>query len=106
MRFLTCIFFLFYSSMLLSQDFSGNYRKEKVAVKDTIVLDSAGIHPKNFRIQDKNGNDLNPFGYRIDFKKGKVYFPEDSIKELDSVTIHYLQYPSFLTREYFLYPGN
>src|SRR5690606_25288557 len=52
-------------------------------------------------ILDKEGNSPNPFSYRIDFKKGVVFFSEDLKRQQDSLTIEYVQYPSFLTREYF-----
>lgn len=85
---------------------ASNYVEKKVAVRDTVVLDSAGINPKRFDILDKAGNSLNPFSYRIDFKKGVIFFPKEpagsgNTRQPDSVTIKYLRYPSFLTREYF-----
>jgi len=84
-----------------AQDISSNYKEKKVALKDTVVLDSAGINPKRFVILDNDGNSPNPFAYRIDFKKGTIIFSEELQQENDSLTIQYLQYPEFLTREYF-----
>lgn len=80
---------------------ASNYKAKKVALRDTVVLDSAGINPKRFVILDKDGNSPNPFSYRIDFKKGTIIFSEELQQQQDSLTIQYLQYPDFLTRDYF-----
>ncbi len=101
MRYYLLVCFLFTAFLGSAQDITSNYRKVKVAVRDTVVLDSAGVNPKRFNITDKDGSSPNPFTYRIDFKKGVVYFSEELQKQQDSLTIEYLQYPNFLTRDYF-----
>lgn len=101
MRFFLFVIFSFLAVVGFAQDTTSNFRKVKVAVKDTVVLDSAGINPKRFQILDETGASPNPFTYRIDFKKGVVYFSEELIEQQDSLTIEYFQYPEFLTREYF-----
>lgn len=104
-RFLLIIsFFLCLSGW--AQDNSSIRRKQMVPIRDTIVLDSAGINPKHFRIYDKEGNSPDPFSYRINYKKGSVIFSEELQREHDSLTIEYFQYPSFLTRDYFLMDSN
>src|SRR5690554_2346379 len=102
MRFSLFIVFFFLTVVGFAQDATSNYRKVKIAVKDTVVLDSAGINPKRFVILNREGDSPNPFSYRIDFKKGIVFFSEELQKEQDSITIEYLQYPNFLTRDYFV----
>ncbi len=93
---------LFFSLAIgYAQDISSNYKEKKVAVRDTVVIDSAGINPKRFAIIDSEGNAPNPFSYRIDFKKGIIVFSEEVQQQHDSLKIQYLQYPDFLTREYF-----
>lgn len=84
-----------------AQDITSNYKEKKVAVKDTVVLDSVGINPKRFVILDGEGNSPDPFSYRIDFKKGILIFSEELQQQQDSLTVQYLQYPDFLTRDYF-----
>ncbi len=85
------------------KDSISNYKEIKVALRDTVVLDSAGINPERFLLFDKDGNSPNPFSYRIDFKKGMIVFSEELQQQQDSLTIQYLQYPDFLTREYFAF---
>lgn len=101
MRYLLFVCFIFTAFLGSAQDITTNYLKVKVPVRDTVVLDSAGINPKRFIITNRDGISPNPFTYRIDFKKGVVYFSEELQQQQDSVDIEYLQYPDFLTREYF-----
>lgn len=103
MKFKLLVFFLFFTAFGFAQDATSNYKAKKVAVRDTVVLDSSGINPKHFILRDKDGNAPSPFSYRIDFKKGIVFFSEELQQQQDSLTIEYLQYPSFLTRDYFTF---
>src|SRR5690554_5269683 len=95
------VFFLFLTTLGFAQDVPSNYHIKKVAVRDTVVLDSSGINPERFVLLDEDGNPPHPFSYRIDFKKGIVFFSEELQQQQDSITVEYLQYPSFLTREYY-----
>jgi len=106
MKFYLSLFTFLFLAVGYAQDISTNYKEKKFAVKDTVVVDSAGINPKKFVIFDSEGNPLNPFSYRIDFKKGIVVFPKEILQQQDSVTIEYLQYPDFLTRDYFTLDPN
>ncbi len=101
MKFYLLAFLLFIVATGYAQDITSNYKEKKIAVRDTVVIDSAGINPKRFQILDKEGNAPNPFSYRIDFKKGSIIFSEELQQQQDSLTIQYLQYPDFLTRDYF-----
>lgn len=101
MKYSLLVAFLFVAFIGSAQDITSNYRTKKVAVRDTVVLDSAGINPKRFQIFDREGNSPDPFSYRIDFKKGVVYFSEELKQLQDSLTVEYWQYPDFLTRDYF-----
>lgn len=101
MKFYLLVSFLFIATIGYAQDISSNYREKKVALQDTVVLDSVSINPKRFAVLDKDGNSPSPFSYRIDFKKGIIIFSEELQQQQDSLTIQYLRYPDFLTRDYF-----
>ncbi len=101
MKLYLLVFFLFIVAAGYAQDVTSNYQEKKVAVRDTVVLDSLGINPKKFAVLDKEGNSPDPFSYRIDFKKGIIIFSEELQRQQDSLVIQYLRYPDFLTREYF-----
>ena len=101
MKLILSIFLFAFVAIGYGQDINSNYKEKKISVRDTVVIDSAGINPKNFQITDKNGNAPDPFSYLIDFKKGRIIFSETLQQQQDSLTIQYLQYPKFLTREYY-----
>src|SRR5690554_4923710 len=103
MRYLLLVVFLLTAFLGTAQDIESNYRKVKIAVKDSVILDSAGINPKKFLILDREGDSPNPFSFRIDFKRGIVFFSKELQQQQDSLTIEYLQYPDFLTRDYFVF---
>lgn len=101
-------FLFFFVAIGYAQDISlhsagtaSNYREKKIAVRDTVVLDSVSLNPKRFTILDKYGNSPDPFSYRIDFKKGIIIFSKELQEQQDSLTVQYLKYPDFLTRDYF-----
>src|SRR5690606_31946912 len=101
MKLYLSVFLFFIVAAGYAQDISSNYREKKVALQDTVVLDSVSINPKRFAILDKDGNSPSPFSYRIDFKKGIIIFSKELQQQQDSLTIQYLRYPDFLTRDYF-----
>ncbi|MGB0950047.1 MAG: hypothetical protein ACPGU0_08095, partial [Marinirhabdus sp.] len=79
---------------------ASNYKKTKVAVRDTVQLDSVSIQQKDFRVYGTNGKEVDTAHYTVDFKKARIYFNRAATR-LDTVTVAYLKYPGFLTREYF-----
>jgi hypothetical protein len=83
------------------QDTTSNYRSKRIAVVDTLVLDSLSINPTNFQIKDNDGNIIAAENYTVDFKRATLIFSEEIQKSNDSLNINYLLYPSFLTRDYF-----
>lgn len=101
MKFNLFVFLFFIASLGYAQDFSSNYREKKIPVRDTVVLDSVSINPKRFEILDKDGKSINTFDYKVDFKKGIIIFSEEIQTQKDSLTVQYLKYPDFLTRDYF-----
>ncbi|MEZ4858518.1 MAG: hypothetical protein R2781_06875 [Flavobacteriaceae bacterium] len=96
------ILFLFIAFSVQAQDTLSNYRIKKVVVRDTVLIDSLSINPSHFSIQDKEGNTISTSRYTVDFVNGTVRFSEALKQQTDSVTINYLRYPIFLTREYYL----
>ncbi|GAB5398639.1 MAG: hypothetical protein Aureis2KO_02240 [Aureisphaera sp.] len=85
-----------------AQDTLSNYRSKKLAIKDTIYLNKAGINPAEFSVQNKMGEAIDSISYQVNYEKGWVVFPKEAIIQNDSITINYLEYPSFLTRDYFI----
>ena len=96
-------FFFFLVSGLTAQEIKTPYQSKKIAVsKDTITIDSVSINKSFFKIIDRSGNEIDPTFYTVNFEKGTLLF-SDKFSSTDSLTIRYLKFPEFLTREYSIY---
>jgi len=96
-------FFFLLVSSLTAQEIKTPYQSKKiVASKDTIAIDSVSINKSFFKIFDKLGNEIDPSFYSVNFQKGTLLFSE-TFASTDSLTIRYLKFPEFLTREYSIY---
>ncbi len=82
-----------------AQETTSNYRAKKIAVSDTMVIDTVSINSSKFTVKRKNGSVIDSTKYTIDFTKGLLRF--NNLIQEDSVTVEYLRYPDFLTKEYF-----
>ncbi|QIE59590.1 hypothetical protein G5B37_08445 [Rasiella rasia] len=93
------------ASVAVAQEGTSNYRTKKVAVTDTIQIDSVSINPSYFRVENKEGEVIDASQYAIDFKTSTLIFSENEQLN-DSITLRYLKYPQFITRDYFSFdPG-
>lgn len=98
MKFITCLFFFFIGLCGFSQNPVSNYRTKKVAVKDSIVIDTVSINPNHFSVKAKNNVLIDSTFYEVDF--GKAFLKFIKPIETDSIIINYLKYPEFLTKTY------
>ena len=95
----TLLFVLMLCSVLgYTQEKTGNYKKKRVAVKDSIKIDSVSINPSKFIVKTKDGKVVDTTLYTIDYVKAVLKFKQPFVQ--DSVEIEYLQYPKFLTKVY------
>ncbi|MFK7833574.1 MAG: hypothetical protein AB8B52_09875 [Winogradskyella sp.] len=95
----TLLFLLLLSCFLgYSQEQDRNYRQKKVAVKDSILIDSVSINPSRFVVKTKALKILDSTLYTVDFAKAILRFKQPL--EMDTITISYLRYPKFLTQVY------
>ena len=81
-----------------SQEVSSLYRTKKLAVKDSIQIDSVSINPSKFFISNLKNEVIPSSLYTIDFENALLTF--DTIVQTDSIKITYLSYPRFLTKTY------
>jgi len=100
------LFFFFLSLSGFAQDSGANDRSRKIAVRDSIKIDSVSLNPSRFSLKDKNGQPIDDTLYRVDFKRGLIFFSETIKSEKDSVIVDYLRYPDFLTKDYFVLDRN
>ena len=98
MKFTPFLLFFFIGFCAVAQTQNSNYRTKKVAVNDTIAIDSVSINPHFFSIKTKDGLYIDASHYSVDFPKAilKLNIPI----ETDSIIINYLKFPDFLTKTY------
>ena len=91
-------------SGLQAQEITTPYKNKKImASRDTISIDSVSVNPEFFKLQDKNGATIDPSFYKIDFQKGKLVLNENAPFLDDTLTVRFLKFPEFLTKEYSIY---
>jgi len=93
-------------SVSFAQDVPANYQSRKVVVSDTIVIDSISINPLRFQVFDNAGKEIDSSSYQVNFSRGILIISEETKNSTDSVTIKYLCYPDYLTRDYFVLDSN
>lgn len=81
-----------------SQEVSSLYRVKKLAVSDTVQIDSVSINPSNFSISNLKNEAISPSLYTIDFENARLTFPNSV--DTDSIKVTYLSYPRFMTKTY------
>ncbi len=81
---------------MLSQE----VRSKKIAVRDTILLDSVSINPFQFEVLTINGKELDTSLYTIDYPRSIFSLKAKKENLPDSLVISYRVYPDFLTQTY------
>ncbi|MCB4799053.1 hypothetical protein [Neotamlana laminarinivorans] len=81
-----------------SQGGFSNYKTKKVAVKDSIRVDSVSINPNYFFVRTNNHALVDSSDYIVNYPKALLVFKKPI--ESDSITIEYLKFPDFLTKTY------
>ena len=96
---LTLTLFIFcYCCFAFSQTNTSNFRTKRIAVKDSIKIDSVSINKNTFSIKTKGGTRIDSSFYDIDFSKAILIFKKPI--DTDTVIIDYLRFPKFLTKTY------
>ena len=98
MKFILPLLFLLFGFCAFAQDQTSNYRTKKIAVIDSIVIDSVSINSSRFELRKKDNTIIDSSFYSIDFSKALLIFKKPL--ETDSIIIEYLRYPDFLTKTY------
>ena len=98
MKFFTYILMFLIGFCGFSQEQTSNYKTKKVAVQDSIRIDSLSINSSSFSIRKKDNTVIDSTFYTVDFSKAIVAFKKPI--ETDSIIINYLKFPEFLTKTY------
>ena len=83
----------------VAQETASNYRTKKLAVKDSIQIDTVSINSSRFVLKTKNNVIIDSSFYAVNFSKALLIFKKPIAS--DSIIIDYLRYPDFITRKYF-----
>lgn len=76
--------------------------KKILATRDTIQIDSVSINQSFFKLLNAQGEAIDTSYYKVDFQKSILVFTK-GFKPQDSLTVRYLKFPDFITREYTIY---
>ncbi|TBN15793.1 hypothetical protein [Hyunsoonleella pacifica] len=98
MKYVLLFMFVLVSFGSFSQNQNPKYKTKKVAIRDTIFVDSVSINSSWFSIKPKDDNIIDSSFYKIDFSTAKLIFKKPI--NTDSITINYLKFPEFLTKTY------
>ncbi len=98
MKIAISIVLLFLSFGAFAQEKTNNYRTKKLAVKDSIVIDSISINPSKFVVKTKANQVIDTSLYVIDFQKAILRLKSSAT--IDTIIVEYLRYPAFLTKTY------
>lgn len=89
---------------LQAQQISTPYQTRKItAVRDTIRIDSVSVNAAFFKLLDANGQPIDTSFYKVDFPKGTLVFSENYPITNDTLTVRFLKFPDYLTKEYSIY---
>ncbi len=95
------VFFGF--SGLYAQEIKTPYKSKKILVsRDSIQIDSTSINASFFKLLDAKGETIDTSFYKVNFSKGILTF-KNNYKTTDTLTVRYLKFPEYLTKEYTIY---
>lgn len=100
---LLSFFFLLVISGLYAQEIKTPYQSKKIVVsQDSIQIDSVSINASFFKLLDAKGETIDTSFYKVNFSKGFLTF-KNNYKTSDTLTVRYLKFPAYLTKEYTIY---
>jgi len=106
MRILLFIFFLLFAITVNAQVYEGDFSEKKIAVSDTIFIDSVSINPFKFKVYNSQEKLLDSTAYQVDFAKSYLVLNDSLRKQNDSIKIVYRKYPDFFTKRYYQFDPN
>jgi len=91
-------------SGLWAQEISSPYKNKKIiATRDTIRLDSVSINSSFFKLVDSQKKEVDTSFYKVNFQKGTLVFNEKANSLKDTLTVRFLKFPDYLTKQYSIY---
>lgn len=91
-------------SGLYAQENNSLYKTKKIPFsRDTIHLESKSLNGSFFKLLDANSTLIDSAAYKVDFLQGTLLLNNNFLFKSDSITVQYLKFPDFLTKEYRIY---
>ena len=75
-------------------------RSLRVKVTDTITFDSISVNPQHFSVWLMDQTKLDSSQYSVQFSRAQLILDHELMQAHDSLDIHYLRYPNYLTKTY------
>ena len=94
----TLILFLSFN-ITWSQEGGTLYKYKKIPTNKQTRLDTVSLNPYFFKVLDSKNQILQDSVYFVDYENAIISF-NSQIIDLDSVSVSYLRYPDFITRNY------
>ncbi len=95
---------VFSSFGLHAQKIETPYKTKRIkATKDTIAIDSTSVNSSFFKILNNKNEEIENRFYDMNFPKGTLVLKENFPFYNDSLTVRFLKFPKFLTKEYSIY---
>lgn len=94
-------------SGLQAQEITTSYKTKKIlATRDTIRIDSVGVNSAFFKLLDAKSEPIDTSFYKMNFQKGMLVFKPNYNSNLDTLTVRFLKFPEYLTKQYSIYDDN
>lgn len=92
---------------LQAQQVETPYKSKKIiATRDTIHIDSTSVNSSFFKLLNAKNEEIDSASYHINFQKGTLVFKENYDFNSDTLTVRFLKFPKFLTKEYSIYDSS
>ena len=92
---------------LQAQQVETPYKSKKiVATRDTIYIDSTSVNSSFFKLLNAKNEEVDATSYHMNFQKGTLVFKENYNFNSDTLTVRFLKFPIFLTKEYSIYDSS
>ena len=83
-------YFFFFTFSIYTQELTSYYKMKRIAVKDTIRIDSFSINPSRFMVKNLNGKSIDSSWYSVNYAKAILWFNHPI--DVDTIAIEYVQY--------------
>ena len=94
-------------SGLHAQENNSLYKTKKIPVtRDTLFIENVSINSSFFELVDSNNNVIDKKAYTVNFQSGSLILNEQFAIKNDSITVNYLKFPDYLTKEYSAYDSS